>query len=477
MKLKPFAVAALSLATAFSPVMGSSPVFAQTQILSSDALTDEQASAIVDSVYVMAYPMVLMDIGAGISTNVAKPGGVSAPYNQFANLAAFPDASFDTVVRPNADTLYSSLIYDVSKEPLIISVPDIGERYYLFELMDEWTEVYASPGTRTIGDEAYSFAIVAPDWQGQLPDGVRAYRSPTDQGWMIGRVETNGPVDYDAVHAFQSKLKAVPLSAWGKDYVAPAGSVDKTRDMSSPVSQVEKLDGAAFFKRFAELMKKNPPHAMDDSAVDLMARIGLVPGKSYDPSAQPKAVQDAIAAAPSKVLPFIEKTWENSGTLVNGWRINLTGIGTYGSDYMHRAGVAFGGMGANKPVDAVYPSAFVDAKGDPLDSSKDYVLHFDKGQLPPARAFWSVTLYNQKQYFAKNAIDRHSLGSHSPLKKNADGSVDIYIQRSSPGKDKEANWLPTPESGPFSLTMRIYWPELSVLDGAWSPPAIEPVNG
>ena len=470
MRMKPVAVAALSLAVAFSPVLNS-PVFAKTQVEAT--LNDEQAKAIVYSIYVMAYPMVLMDISAAVSTNVAEPAGVAAPVNQFANLAAFPDASFDTVVRPNADTLYSSLTYDVSKEPLIVSVPASNGRFYLFQMMDEWSDVYASPGSRTTGDDAYTFAIVGPGWQGKLPDGVRGYESPTAEGWVVGRVETRGSADYDAVHAFQAGLKAVPLSAWGTDYVPPKGAVDAARDMSSPVGQIEKLDGPAFFQRFAELMKKNPPHSNDDSAVDLMGRIGLVPGNSYDPTVLPKAVQDAIAEAPAKVLPFIQKTWVRSGELVNGWRINLTGIGSYGSDYMHRAGVAFGGLAANKPVDAVYPSAFVDADGNPFDSSKDYVLHFDKGAAPPARAFWSVTLYNQDQFFAKNPIDRYSLGSNSALKENADGSIDIYIQRESPGKDRQANWLPAPESGHFSLTMRIYWPELSVLSGTWSPPPVE----
>ena len=475
MRMKPVAAAVIGLSVAFMPVLNS-PVFAQSQVEAKAPLSDTQAKAIVYSVYAMAYPMVLMGVSGEVGTNVAQPEGSFAPVNQFANLAAFPDASFDTVVRPNADTLYSSLTYDVSKEPLIISVPASKGRFYLFQIMDEWSEVYASPGSRTTGDDAYTFAIVGPDWHGTLPDGVRAYQSPTAQGWMVGRIETKGSADYDAVHAFQAGLKAVPLSAWGTDYAPPKGVVDKSIEMSSPVNQVAKLDGAAFFERFAELMKKNPPHYNDDSAVDQMAKIGLVPGESYDPSKQPQAVQDAIAEAPAKVLPFIKNTWVKSGELVNGWRINLTGIGSYGSDYMHRAGVAFGGLGANKPVDAVYPSAFVDADGNPFDSSNNYVLHFDKGEIPPARAFWSVTLYNQDQFFAKNAIDRYTLGSNDPLKKNPDGSIDIYIQRESPGKDKEANWLPAPESGHFSLTMRLYWPELAVLSGAWSPPAVELAN-
>lgn len=149
-------------------------------------------------------------------------------------------------------------------------------------------------------------------------------------------------------------------------------------------------------------------------------------------------------------------------------------IGTYGTDYYRRALIAYGGLGANVVEDAIYPGAFADGEGQPFDSRKQYVLHFAKGELPPVRAFWSLTLYNDQQAFADNPLDRYAIGDRDPLSFGKDGSLTLYIQRESPGKDKESNWLPAPKSGGFSMNLRLYWPEPSALDGTWKPPAVQP---
>ncbi|HQS48913.1 MAG: hypothetical protein B7Y12_12025 [Rhizobiales bacterium 24-66-13] len=159
--------------------------------------------------------------------------------------------------------------------------------------------------------------------------------------------------------------------------------------------------------------------------------------------------------------------------LANGWRTNLTAIGTYGADYLHRAGVAFGGLGANVPDDAVYPTAFADSEGRPLDGAKRYVMHFAKEQLPPVRAFWSLTMYDERQLFTENPLDRYAIGDRDKLVFNPDGSLDLYIQRESPRKDKEANWLPAPKNGAFTMNLRLYWPKTEVIEGNWSPPPVK----
>ncbi|MFG1466619.1 DUF1254 domain-containing protein [Xanthobacter sp. DSM 24535] len=437
-------------------------------------VSTEEAREIARDAYIYAYPLVLMEVSGKVSTNVAEPpGNTAAPVNQFGNAQAFPDPSFTVVVRPNADTLYSSLVYDVSKEPLIVTVPDSGGRYYLLPMLDKWSDVFAVPGSRTTGNGAQTFAIVGPGWRGELPAGVTRYDSPTAGGWIGGRVQTNGKADYAAVHAFQNGLKAVPLSAYGKPYTPPKGPVDTKLDMSAPPDQIDKMDGAAFFTLFAELMKQNPPHANDYPILDRMKRIGIEPGKSYSPSVQAKEVQEAIKAAPADALPRIKAAWAKAGVLANGWRTNLTAIGTYGADYLHRAGVAFGGLGANVPDDAVYPTAFADSEGRPFDSAKRYVMHFAKEQLPPVRAFWSLTMYDERQLFTENPLDRYAIGDRDKLVFSPDGSLDLYIQRESPGKDKEANWLPTPKSGTFTMNMRLYWPKAEVIEGSWSPPPVK----
>jgi hypothetical protein len=377
------------------------------------------------------------------------------------------------VVRPNADTLYTSLNYEVSTEPLIITVPDSDGRYYLLPFLDYWTDVFAVPGKRTTGTGSLVFAIVGPNWRGALPEGVKEYRSPTALGWMGGRTQTNGKSDYAAVHKFQDGMKAVPLSAYGRPYAPPRGKVDPKRDMSAPPEQLEKVDGAAFFELFAELMKRNPPHANDYPILDRIRRIGLEPGRSFELASQPKPVQDAVEAAPDTALPRIKAAWRNAGVAANGWKTNLTAIGTYGTDYLHRSGVAFGALGANIPDDAVYPTAFVDSKGQPFDSGKRYGLHFDKDEVPPVRAFWSLTMYDERQLFAENAIGRFAIGDRDNLKYNSDGSLNLYIQRVSPGADKETNWLPAPRSGGFTMNMRLYWPKAEVLSGSWTPPPVK----
>ena len=188
--------------------------------------------------------MVLMDVSKQVSTNVREPTGLTAPINQSAHGHTFPEPSFTIVVRPNADTLYSSLNFDVSKEPLIITVPDSGGRFYLLPFLDEWTDVFAVPGKRTTGTTALTFAIVGPNWRGELPADVKRYDSPTAFGWMGGRTQTNGKADYEAVHNFQDGIKAVPISAYGKPYIPPKGNVNPKQDMSVPPDQIDKMDAA-----------------------------------------------------------------------------------------------------------------------------------------------------------------------------------------------------------------------------------------
>ncbi len=207
-----------------------------------------------------------------------------------------------------------------------------------------------------------------------------------------------------------------------------------------------------------------------------MKRIGIEPGKGFSLASAPPEIQEALKAAPEAALAAIKAAWRNSGVTANGWKINLTAIGTYGTDYLRRAGVAFGGLGANTPDDAVYPTTFAEPDGKPYDSGQRYMLHFDKDQLPPARAFWSLTMYDERQLFTENPIDRYAIGDRDALKYNSDGSLDLYIQRESPSAEKESNWRPAPKSGSFTMNLRLYWPKPEVLDGSWTPPPVKRVD-
>jgi hypothetical protein len=442
-------------------------------------VTADAAKKIGIDTYLYAYPLVLMDVTRKVQSNAETPDTKTkhAPMNQFYHAPEFPDATFTDVVRANADTLYSFLWFDVSKEPLVIDVPDSGGRYYLLPMLDMWTDIFASPGKRTSGTGPQTYAITGPGWQGKLPTDVTEIKAPTAEGWMIGRTQTNGKKDYDAVHQFQAGLKVVPLSAWGKrGWTPPKGRVDAQQDMSAPVEQVAKMSAAEFFADFAELMKANPPHANDYPILQQMERLGIVPGESFDLSKASPETKSALEAAPAAGMAKIKAYAPHASVLINNWGMIMNPVGTYGTDYLKRAFIAYFGLGANVVEDAVYPSALVDAHGKPLfDSGMKYVLHFEKEQIPPVRAFWSLTLYNDKQFFADNPINRYAIGDRDNLKFNADGSLNLYIQCDTPGADKEDNWLPAPKEGGFSLTLRLYWPQPTVLDGSWQPPGVQRV--
>jgi hypothetical protein len=261
--------------------------------------------------------------------------------------------------------------------------------------------------------------------------------------------------------------------------VAPAGQPDPAVDMKTPVrEQVDGLDAVAYFKLLAALLKANPPAVADTAAVAALARIGLVPGQDFDGGQLDSVALKALAGAPRAAQAKITGQAEKLGARVNGWSIGVDGMGVYGTDYLQRAGVAAVGLGANLPQDAVYPMAGTDAGGQPLDGGRRYILHFPRGQLPPARAFWSLTMYDERMFFAPNKLNRYTRGSRDRLRVNKDGSLDLFIQRDSPGKAREANWLPAPP-GRFNLILRLYWPHEkppSVLDGSWKPPAITPAT-
>jgi len=426
---------------------------------------------------VYGLPLVIMDITKTKSTNVAKPEGFAAPINQIVNLRQFPDASFKEVVRPNVDTLYSSAFLDLSAEPIVLSVPDTHGRYYLMPILDAWTNVFASPGKRTTGTKAGHFAITGPGWQGTLPKGVNELKSPTNMAWIIGRTQTNGPADYPAVHAIQDGFRLTPLSAFGKRYVAPEGKVDPNVDMNAPpVEQLKKMSAEAFFDRLAMLLKANPPAASEAPILEKLKAIGIVPGEKFELAKLDPLTAKGLEKSVGAALEKLRAATRGIGAGDNGWRIPPMILGNFGSNYELRAQVSLVGLGANLPQDAVYPSAFIDSEGQPFDGANRYVIHFDRGATPPVDAFWSVTLYGADDFFVANPINRYAISSWMNLKKNADGSLDIYVQRDSPGKDKEANWLPSGDKS-FNLTLRMYWPKEkppSILDGSWKPPAVKP---
>lgn len=439
----------------------------------------QEAQQIAEDVYIYGYPLITMEMTRRVMTNVTEVTGNRAPMGHLARSRAYPTAAFKDVTAPNADTLYTTAWIDVAEEPWVLSLPDSHDRYYLFPMLDGWTDVFQVPGKRTTGTGPQKYAITGPGWKGTLPEGVKEYKSPTGMVWVLGRIYCTGtPEDYAAVHQMQDEISLLPLSSYGNPYTPPAGKVDPAIDMKTAVrDQVNGFDTAAYFNLLATLMKDNPPAEADAPMVAKMAKLGIAPGKPFEFDKLDPAVQTALKNVPKESFGKIMAHFKSAGQHVNGW-LFTTGTGVYGTDYLQRALITAIGLGANRPQDAVYPTSEADADGNPYSGANKYVMHFAKGELPPVNGFWSLTMYNAEYFFVDNPLNRYTLSARNDLKKNADGSVDLYLQTENPGPEKQSNWLPAP-AGKFIPMLRLYWPKEtppSIIDGTWKIPAVQEVK-
>jgi hypothetical protein len=441
---------------------------------SKSKLDAKETRALASEAYIYAYPLVLSEVTMDVMTATPQPSGLKAPLNQISSVKKSPDADFKDIVSPNVDTLYTMGWLDLSTEPLVLSVPDMRDRYYLMQVMDAWTNVIASPGTRTTGNGKSNFAIVGPYWSGNLPEGVQKIQSPTNLVWLGGRIAYKNPKDAVAVGKLQAQLKLYPLSQIGKNYSPPTISDwNINTDTQTPTYvQVANLSPEDFFARFANSLQKNPAALADSPMLAKLSALGITPGQSPRLDSMKPEIAEAFRQGYVDGKAHLDDLVRNpKGEMINGWA-RLSVVGRYGTDYEQRAVVARIGFGANVQEDAIYPRAFVDAFGDRLTGANSYTLHFAKEQLPPVNGFWSITMYNSDQFFVKNRLNRFAVSSRDKLKYNGDGSLDIYIQANSPGKSRESNWLPAPRDE-FNMIARLYWPKESALNGNWQMPAVQ----
>ncbi|MDG0817814.1 DUF1254 domain-containing protein [Bdellovibrio svalbardensis] len=435
-------------------------------------ITPQEAQTFAAEAFIYGYPLVLSGVTRDVETAAAYTTKSKAPINQLLHKRTFPDERFMEVVTPNADTLYSTAWLDVSEGPIVLTLPS-SNRYYLAPILSAWTEVIASPGTRSSGNDRREFVITGPKWKGPLPTDMQEIKSPTNNLWLIGRIQTNGKKDYLTVHNIQDNWELTPLRFYGKSYLPPSNvEINPNVDTSTPpVDQVAKMDAKAFFSHMAEEMKHNPPVAADVPMVVKLQAMGLTPGEAFVYENLSPAMQQALDDGYAAGVKRLQTSIPSNASVNNGW-MSLRTVGIYGDKYLDRAYVAMTGLGANTREDAVYFRAVTDATGDKFNGKNKYVLRFKKGQIPPVNGFWSLSMYNSKRFFVKNPIDRFAIGDRDRLNFNSDGSLDIYVQSQSPGKAKEANWLPAPAED-FNLVMRLYWPKQVVLDGTWKAPAVE----
>ena len=332
---------------------------------SSQSTSAEEAQAIAQEAYVYLYPLILMDITRKQLINLdPKTSPLGGPANAFTHIRAFPTAEMRAVVRPNFDTLYSSGWLDLTNGPVIVSTADTGGRYFMLPMLDMWTDVFAVPGKRTNGTGAANFALVPPGWTGKLPGDVERIDAPTPYVWIIGRTQTNGVKDYDAVHKIQDGYKITLLADWGKTPRKITQQIDPSVDTKTePLRQVNAMGAVDYLKYGAELMKQNPPHATDWSMIARMKRIGLEPGKNFDGS---KVSADVLASGAAAGLKLMQDKIPTIARITNGWQMNTDTMGVYGNYYLKRAIVALVGLGANQVDDAIYPFNIGDADGKPV---------------------------------------------------------------------------------------------------------------
>jgi len=437
-------------------------------------LRHEEIQPLAAEAYSYFYPLISMDVSRLQFTDLSHGQQLGhGPTNTFAHVQQFPLADFRGVVAPNFDTLYSASWLDLTEGPLVVHVPDTAGRYYLLPMLDMWTDVFAVPGKRTTGTDEANFVIAPPGWSGQVPEGATLIKAPTSTVWIIGRTQTNGPADYDAVHQLQAAITLRTLDG-GQPSTDPVPSVAPA-GMSltdAPLDIVNGLSAVEFFSYAARLLRRYPPHATDFSILARMKRIGITPGEDFDPDRLGDDGVAALEAGAKQALAHQLKVFPTMAKIANGWSLNTTSMGVYGNGYLKRAIIAMVGLGANPPEDAIYPILVADADGNQVVGEKDYILHFDKDELPPVSAFWSLTMYDEDSFQVANELNRFALGDRDDLTYNADGSLDLYLQKANPGTDKLTNWLPS-ASGPLRVIMRLYGPAPTALDGLWVPPPIQ----
>ena len=439
----------------------------------------DDAKAIAMDAYIYGYSLVTTEVTRVQMSNVPKAEGLQSPMGQFLNVPRYPPADYRGVSAPNADTLYSLAWVDLA-EPQVLSHPDMGKRFYLFEMVDLWMTIVQTPGSRPDGGKAAKYLLTGPGWSGEVPKGMKQIAFPTRYAVILGRTYADGsPQDYKAVNQLQSKYSITPLAAIGKvfKYEAPPVNPDPGFSMTDkPQEVILKMDTSTYFNKVANLMCKDAPPAPEDAPIlAKMATLGVEPCKPFDISKLDPAVQEALKNLPQEGLKAIEANKNSLGKIVNGWVISK-GLGRYGTDYMKRAVVAAFGWPANLQEDAVYPYTEVDSKGEKLTGANKYTLTFPKGLTPPVEGFWSITMYmvDGGWWFVPNPLNKFTVSPRNHLKTNPDGSTTLYFQVDSPGKDKESNWLPAPK-GEFIPMMRMYGPKQanpSILDGTWEPPPV-----
>jgi len=438
-------------------------------------LTPDETKTIAEEAYIYAYPMLENYKMMFVQAVWDKSPAYEAPFNTLVHKSVLLGPEYTTIVRPNNDTFYSIVWLDLRSEPMVLSVPAITDnRYYSFQLIDLYTHNFDYIGTRATGFDAGTYMIAGPNWKGEKPEGVvKIIRTECNFAVALGRTQVYSPDDVENAKRVMEGYKVQPLSKFlGKEAPEPSAT------LNFPVFSPEKVKSAEFITYLNFLLGQVKPNPGEEKLLQKFSKIGIGPNIPFDVEKLDPEIRKAIEEGIKSALSKIEDKMKKLGERKNGW---MQIAGAFGNredmqgKYLTRAAAAMFGLWGNTLEEAYYPEANVDENGEPLDGSKhNYILHFDKDQIPPVKAFWSLSMYKlPEQLFIENPINRYVISSATKgLKYNEDGSLDVYIQKNSPGKSKESNWLPAYD-GLFSLQARLYWPDPSMLDPLYVLPKVK----
>lgn len=473
---------AIAAVLPLTPALGQpSPPPAATATATADAAAREElAYAYALQAYVFTFPLIVTERERLRRERLTGPvvGEPAAPINQAGHMTRLAGASGDLPYSPNNDTVYTGIALDLSVGPIILRMPAITDRYVSVQVADAYIEnqpyVYS---TRVNGGQATDIAFVGPGWQGELPRGVTVVRMPTNLTSIAVRIAVHGEADLPAVRRYQAAMSLTALADW-RD--GPSGKAPPAPAVRARTSYEGDF---AYFRRVADLMAENPPPAKHVGMLAMMRRIGLAPGKPFDPARLDPATRAGVLRAEQEGPRVIDLIRRTRGTpTATGWTANRAAPAN-DFDYPTRAGNALVGLMGNDPEEALYFNNFFAADGQALKGGRAYRLHFKASDIPrtDALGFWSLTLYDAQRFqFIDNPLDRYALGSRDNLVRNPDGSVDIYVQPTKPGGARDRNWLPSPADGDFKLTLRIYMPTADLVSAyrqsSLLVPPIEPVN-
>ena len=442
-------------------------------------LTPQEARAIAKEAYVYGYPMVDgYRILHAYFVDERSPEH-KGPWNTIHNMARVFTPDDKVVQTPNSDTPYSMVGLDLRTEPVVLTLPAIEkERYVSAQLVDLYTHNFAYLGSRTTGNGGGSFLVAGPGWQGATPAGItQVVRCETELLLVIYRTQLFHPGDLDNVKKVQSGYRAQSLSAF---LGQPAPKAAPALAFVTPLTPAAQKTSLEVFHVLNFLLQFCPTVASEQGLMARFARIGVGAGRTFDASKLDAATKQAMAAGIAdawSAFDDLEKNAMDTGKVTSG---DLFGTRDYlANNYLYRMAAAVLGIYGNSKAEAMYPIYTVDAAGWKLDASKArYVLRFAPGQLPPANAFWSLTMYElPASLLTANALDRYLVNSPMlpQLQRDADGGLTLYVQHASPGKDRESNWLPAP-AGPFMAVLRLYWPKEEAIAGRWQQPLLEVVK-